>query len=92
MRRSGICGGIGENAIFIRERILAGLEPLGIELDQALNDHRSRDPFRISPAACPTPAWVIPTNEELMIARDTAKLIGAEDEWTMAAKREMAMV
>ena len=68
-------GGIGENAIFMRERILAGLEPLGIELDPTLNNHRSREPFQISTAACRTAAWVIPTNEELMIARDASQLI-----------------
>jgi len=68
-------GGIGENAIFMRERILAGLVPLGIELDATRNDQRGKEPFCISTDTSRTAAWVIPTNEELMIARDTARLI-----------------
>jgi acetate kinase len=68
-------GGIGENAVFMREKILAGLAPLGIELDAVRNDHRGTEPFCISSDASRTTAWVIPTDEELMIARDTAQLI-----------------
>jgi acetate kinase len=59
----------------MRERIVSGLDPLGIELDPKLNDDRSKDPFRISTQTSRTAVWVIPTNEELMIARDTARLI-----------------
>jgi acetate kinase len=68
-------GGIGENAIFMRERILAGLELLGIELDREKNNRRSPDPFCVTKDGSRTSAWVIPTNEELMIARDTMELI-----------------
>ncbi|MCK4660465.1 MAG: acetate kinase [Phycisphaerae bacterium] len=68
-------GGIGENAAFMREKIISNLSPLGIELDTSLNGHRNKEPFRISAAASRTAIWVIPTNEELMIARDTARLI-----------------
>ena len=68
-------GGIGENAIFMRAKILDGLAPLGIELDASANDHRSPEPFRITTESSRTSAWVIPTNEELMIARDTVRLI-----------------
>jgi acetate kinase len=68
-------GGIGENAVFMREKIAGGLTGLGIDLDIKLNDQRSKEPFRISTKTSPTAIWVIPTNEELMIARDTARLI-----------------
>lgn len=68
-------GGIGENDTAMRARIIGGLSALGIELDTTLNDQRGRDPYRISTAASPTAIWVIPTDEELMIARDTRGLI-----------------
>jgi len=68
-------GGIGENAVDMRARILDGLGPLGIELDARKNDHRSGEPFCITTDSSRTATWVIPTNEELMIARDTTRLI-----------------
>ncbi len=68
-------GGIGENATFMREKILSGLAPLGIDADATANDHRAPEPFRISTDTSGTAIWVIPTNEELMIARDTARLV-----------------
>lgn len=68
-------GGIGENAVFMREKIIAGLDGLGIELDTKRNDQRGKEPFRISKDTSRTALWVIPTNEELVIARDTARLI-----------------
>ncbi len=68
-------GGIGENAVFMREKILSRLDPLGIVLDARLNDRRGKEPFRISADASRTAVWVIPTDEELLIARDTARLI-----------------
>ncbi len=69
-------GGIGENATFMRAKILDGLTPLGIELDAGRNEHRDTKPFAVSTSGSRTAVWVIPTNEELMIARDTAALIG----------------
>ncbi len=68
-------GGIGEKAAFMRTRILDGLAPIGIRLDPRRNDQQPVGPFRISADASPTEVWVIPTNEELMIARDTWRLI-----------------
>jgi acetate kinase len=68
-------GGIGENDAAMREQILGGLAPLGIQLDAAANTQASRDDRRISAPDSPVAAWVIPTNEELMIARDTQRLI-----------------
>ena len=67
-------GGIGENAAFMREKIASGLGPLGMELDPQRNESRGETPFRISTDTSRTAVWVIPTNEELMIARDTARL------------------
>lgn len=64
--------GIGENAPEIRRRILAGSAWLGVELDEAAN--RGPGPLLTTPASRVS-AWVIPTNEELMIARHTRALL-----------------
>ena len=66
--------GIGENAIEIREGILNGLEYLGFELDKEANDSRGKE-VEISKAGSDTKVFVIPTNEELVIARDTAEIL-----------------
>ncbi len=68
-------GGIGENSAAMRHRILDGLEPLGIRLDAGRNDRRAAEPFPISADDSRIAIWVIPTDEELMIARDTQHLI-----------------
>ena len=65
-------GGIGEKASMIRSRICAGLEYLGIELDQRAN---ARNELLISAAGARIRVYVIPTNEELMIARAVQNLI-----------------
>ena len=65
--------GIGENSPEIRRRIAQASAWLGVELDDAAN--RAHGP-RISTAASRVPAWVIPTNEELVIARHTGALLG----------------
>jgi acetate kinase len=66
--------GIGERAAVIRERVCRHAAWLGIEFDPAAN---KGDGPRISTAASRVPVWVMPTNEELMIARHTQRLIGA---------------
>src|SRR3954451_8758474 len=66
-------GGIGENSSEIRQRICNSCAWLGLELDPQANDGR---PARISTATSKVSAWVIPTNEELMIARHTGLLLG----------------
>jgi acetate kinase len=66
--------GIGEHAPLIRERVCRSAAWLGIELDAAAN--RAGGP-RISTAASPVAVWVIPTNEELMIARHTLQAVAA---------------
>lgn len=65
--------GIGENSSEIRRRICEACAWLGVELDAEAN--ASRGP-RISTSQSKVSAWVIPTNEELMIARHTWSLLG----------------
>jgi acetate kinase len=65
--------GIGENSAEIRRRICEASAWLGIELDPEAN--QTKGP-RISRAGSRVSAWVIPTNEELVIARHTAVLLG----------------
>jgi acetate kinase len=61
--------GVGENDAAVRRDALSGLAPLGIELDEHLNDSPARSPRRISVDKSPTTVLVIPTDEELAIAR-----------------------
>jgi len=65
--------GIGENSAEIRKRICEGCAWLGLELD---DDANARKGPRISRAGSPISAWVIPTNEELIIARHAGRLLG----------------
>ena len=61
--------GVGENDARVRRDALAGLASLGIELDEHLNDDPVRGPRRISARSSQTAVLVIPTDEELAIAR-----------------------
>jgi len=65
--------GIGENSPDIRRRICQASSWLGVELDDVANAKKSA---RISTARSKVSSWVIPTNEELMIARHTGSLLG----------------
>jgi acetate kinase len=65
--------GIGENSAEIRQRICESSAWLGIELDHAANGERQQ---KISSSSSKVSVWVIPTNEELMIARHTGSLLG----------------
>ena len=65
--------GIGENSSEIRRRICQASEWLGIDVDPQANERHGP---RISREGSRVSAWVIPTNEELMIARHTASLLG----------------
>ncbi|MCT6924961.1 acetate kinase [Metasolibacillus sp.] len=67
--------GIGENDIASRARILHGLEFMGVYWDPALNNVRGKEQF-ISYPHSPVKVIVIPTNEEVMIARDVVRLAG----------------
>lgn len=65
--------GIGENSPQIRHRICGASSWLGIDLDLHAN---AANVTRISSAGSPVSVWMIPTNEELMIARHTGRLLG----------------
>jgi acetate kinase len=64
--------GVGENSAEIRARVCQNAAWLGVDLDASANG--SGGP-RISSAASRVAAWAIPTNEELMIARHTERLL-----------------
>ena len=68
--------GVGENDALVRRDALSGLAPLGIELDEHLNDSPARSPRRISFESSPVTVLVIPTDEELAIARGCIGAIG----------------
>ena len=67
-------GGIGENDIGLREKVLHDLAYLGVTPDLGANDCRGEE-VRISGADSKVQVWVVPTNEEIMIARDTAEFV-----------------
>jgi acetate kinase len=68
--------GIGENDAELRERSLAGLERLGIAVDPDRNAGRSSEPKIISPEGAEVAVLVVPTNEELEIAREAVAQLG----------------
>ena len=68
-------GGIGENSSEVRERIIRRLGALGVKLDPKANKVRGEVKV-ISAKGSKIPVVIIPTNEELMIARDTVKVLG----------------
>ena len=65
--------GLGENSIFTRKQILDKLKVLGIEIDDERNNIRGEEKL-ITKDTSSVPVWVIPTDEEVMIARDTYSL------------------
>jgi len=71
-------GGIGENSPSVRERTLAQLGVMGVRCDPALNSSKGLGSGgRISADDSAVPVFVIETNEELAIARETLKTLGA---------------
>jgi len=70
-------GGIGENAALIREKVCAGLDYMGLTIDPTKNNKRSGDARDISTNASKGRIFVIPTNEEYVIANDTFKIVSA---------------
>lgn len=69
-------GGIGENDSTIRERVCEEMEFLGLTIDKGLNKEASREEKFFSTKDSRVEAMVLPTNEEIMIARDTLEVIG----------------
>ncbi len=64
-------GGIGENSSIVRSRTVGGLSYLGLELDDELNSLKSKEERKVSSEKSKVDVLVIPTNEELVIARET---------------------
>jgi acetate kinase len=71
-------GGIGEHDAASRAEILAGLEALGMELDQEKNAAKQAGLRRVSPDSSPVAIYIVPAEEDLMIARHVATLCHAE--------------
>ncbi|MGW8973817.1 acetate kinase [Streptomyces platensis] len=69
--------GVGENAAPVRAAALAGLEEMGLAVDDGLNAVRSGEPRLISPEYARVAAAVVPTDEELEIAQQTYALVSA---------------
>ena len=67
-------GGIGENSVEVRKETLSNLEYLGIELDEEKNNLTKGERI-ISKSDSRVKVFVIPTNEELVIALDTAQIV-----------------
>ncbi len=68
--------GIGEHVPYIRENALCGLEYLGVKLDKARNTFgHSSEPVKLSADDSSVLVYMIPTNEELVIAEDTEKIV-----------------
>jgi len=71
----GFAGGIGENAPRIRHAVCEGLSELGIELDETLNSAADTGERAIHSPGSRVAVWVIPTNEELVVARAARDLL-----------------
>ena len=68
--------GIGEHVARLRADALTGLSSLGIVVDPARNESASTAPRLVSPDGSPVAVLVVPTNEELAIARQAVALLG----------------
>ncbi|MEA2063250.1 MAG: acetate kinase [Gemmatimonadota bacterium] len=69
--------GVGENSPLIRAKTCAGLEFMGVELDEQANEQAVGKEMLISKKDAPVKVYAIPTNEELVIARDTEKIVNS---------------
>lgn len=68
-------GGIGENSFELREEVCQNMEFLGLKIDTEKNKANNRSEGCFSTPDSKVEAWIIPTNEELMIAKDTLEII-----------------
>ena len=66
-------GGIGENQVYIRQDICKQLEFMGVKIDEEANNTHGEEK-RISKPDSKVEIWIVPTNEELMIAKETQRL------------------
>ncbi|MBD5080516.1 MAG: acetate kinase [Ruminococcaceae bacterium] len=69
-------GGLGENSPSVRLNVCKDMEYLGIKIDEELNSKERGKLVKLSTADSKVQVWVVPTNEELLIARDTKELCG----------------
>ena len=68
-------GGIGENSYEVREGVCEDMDYFGIKIDKELNRRERGKLVKISTPDSKVEVWIVPTNEELLIARDTLALI-----------------
>lgn len=68
-------GGIGENSWEVREAVCKNMSYFGIQIDEELNRSTRGKLMKLSTADSKVEVWIVPTNEELLIARDTLALI-----------------
>ena len=71
-------GGIGENAAGIRAGVCEGLEYMGVKLDKEVNSVRKKGNVKLSAEDSKVLVYKIPTNEELVIARDTYRIVSGK--------------
>ena len=71
-------GGIGENGSAIRAAVCEGLEELGIQLDDEKNAAARSSEIRIESSESRAQVWILPTNEELIVARQTVSALQAD--------------
>lgn len=69
--------GVGENSDVVRAKVVNGLEFMGVYFDETMNDVKGQEKFINHPYS-PVKIIIIPTNEELMIARDVMRITGME--------------
>lgn len=69
-----LTAGAGENSSEIRRDIMEGLSAIGVEIDEDANKKRGEEVLLTTPSS-KVPVWAVPTNEELAIARETARLV-----------------
>ena len=67
--------GVGENDADLRADVIGRLEPFGVKINQELNAARSKEPRILSTADSRVAVLVVPTNEELAIARQAMSLV-----------------
>lgn len=72
-------GGIGENSFDLRREVCENMEFLGIHVNQTLNQDLNHGEGKISTDDSKVQVWIVPTNEELLIARDTKNIISKKN-------------
>ena len=72
-------GGIGENSWEVREAVCEDMDYFGIKIDKELNRSTRGKLIKLSTPDSKVEVWVVPTNEELLIARDTLAVIAEQN-------------